>query len=336
VSDPIFVSDLGEAEVAEILSTSGIRGRLGERLDAGMRVTLLSDNTFKAAGSGGEFVVRFPRDAGHLSMLKKEESVQRGLRNRITALIPDTRVIDDVDDVDGYPVFAIHRMIQGEPLESERYDHLSPEARDRLIGDLATFFWETHTIPPETACKWLGIPFDGERTMAELASIQGKPTWFGPDQVASMRPILAPLLDDREAALFEHTASFFEALETDPAHMVFGHGDMHGYNMAIVEDRLGPRFVGAFDLGCTGILDVHEDFFRLSLISEDMLERVIEAYQRIPGQTRTLTRDRIAVYYRAFLFYLMAEVPRAALEHLKSLLQQHIAYYGTTYGASPQ
>jgi aminoglycoside phosphotransferase (APT) family kinase protein len=326
MSDPIFVSDPGEAEVAEILSTSEIRRRLGERLGAGMRVTLLGGNTYKAAGSGGEFVVRFPRDEAHLSMLRKEESVQRGLRDRITVLVPDTRVIDGVD---GCPVFAIHRMIQGEPLESERYDHLSPEARDRLIGDLATFFWETHAIPPETACEWLGIPFDGERAVAELASIQGKPTWFGPDQVTSMRPILAPLLDDGQAALFERTVGLFEALETDPAHMVFGHGDMHGYNMAIVEDRLGPRFAGAFDLGCTGILDVHEDFFRLSLISEDMLERVIEAYQDIPGQARTLKRDRIAIYYRAFLFYLMAEVPREALGYLKSLLQQHIAYYGT-------
>ena len=334
MSGPIFASDLSEAEVAEIISAPRVSERLGHRIGVDVRVTLLGGNTYKIAGSKGEFVVRFPRDKAHLSLLKKEESVQRGLKGRVTALIPDTHVIDDavIDDADGCPAFAIHHMIKGEPLESECYDHLSIEARDRLIGDLVTFFWETHAIGLEAACEWLGVPFDGERTVAELASTQGKPAWFSPDEVASMRPILATRLDDRQAALFKDTIRLFEALETDPAYMVFGHGDMHGYNMAIAEDRLGPMFVGAFDLGCAGILDIHEDFFRLSLISEDMLERVLEAYQRFPGQTRALKRDRIAIYYRAFLFYLMAEVPDEALDHLKSLLQKHIVYYDAAYG----
>jgi ribosomal protein S18 acetylase RimI-like enzyme len=329
MSYPVFVSDLGEAEVAEILSTPEISRRLDDRPGIGMRVTLLDDNTYKVAGSKGEFVVRFPRDKAHLSLLKREESIQRGLKGRITALIPDTRVIDGVD---GCPALAIHRMIQGEPLESDCYDRLSPEARDRLIGDLVTFFWQTHAVELEAACEWLDIPFDGERTVAELASTRGKPIWFDPHAVAGMRPILAALLDDRQAALFDDTVRLFEALEADPAYMVFGHGDMHGYNMALAEDRLGPRFVGAFDLGCAGILDIHEDFFRLSLISEDLLERVIDTYQGLPGQTRRPERDRIAIYYRAFLFYLMAEVPHEALDHLKSMLQKHIDYYDATYG----
>jgi hypothetical protein len=166
--------------------------------------------------------------------------------------------------------------------------------------------------------------------VAELAATQGKPTWFGRQAVADMRPGLVALLDEHQMTLFDDTVRRFEALGMDSRLLVFGHGDLHGFNVAMAEDDLGPRFVGAFDLGCAGVLDIHEDFFRLSLVSEDLLERVIEAYQRLPGQARALRRERIAIYYRAFLFYLMAELPGETLGHLKALLQSHVEYQSLT------
>jgi hypothetical protein len=200
---------------------------------------------------------------------------------------------------------------------------LSPEARDRLVMDLVNFFYETHSIPLGVACEWLGIPFEGQRTVVKLASTWGKPVWFGPHAVAEMRTSLAPFLDVYQMELFEDTVELFEALGTDADYMIFGHGDMHGFNMAIGEDRVGPKFIGAFDLGCAGILDIHEDFFRLGLVSEDLLDRVIETYRLFPGQVRSLQRDRITIYYRAFLFYLMAEKSGQGLGHLKTLLKKH-------------
>jgi len=310
-----------------VLSTPQVSRRVGHDVGANARVTRLGTGTYQVAGSKGDFILRFPRDEAHLAMLKREEAIQRGLRARVTVIIPDTTVIADLDPS---PAFAIHRMIPGQPLTSDCYAHLSPATRDRLVADLANFFRETHSVPLEVACEWLGIPFAGARTVAELAATQGKPTWFGPAAVAEMRPGLVPLLDDHQMALFEDTARRCEALETDSRLLVFGHGDLHGYNVAMADDDLGPRFAGAFDLGCAGILDVHEDFFRLSLVSEDLLERVIEAYQRLPGQWRALRWDRIAIYYRAFLFYLMAELPGETLGHLKALLQSHLEYQSLT------
>jgi hypothetical protein len=324
MSCPTFRSDLSEAEVARILLAPEVRRPLGDRLDPEMRVTLLDEGTFQATGPEGVFIVRFPGGEADYLMLKREETVQGGFRDRVTLLLPDTTVIDNLD---GCPAFAIHRMIPGQPLTSDLHARLSPEAHDRLVGDLANFFYEAHSIPLGVALEWLGIPFDGERTVAELASTRGKPSWFAPDTVAEMRPRLRSLLDDDQAALFEDTVRCFEALGTKPDYMVFGHGDMHGYNMALAEDHLGPRLVGAFDLGCVGILDVHEDFFRLSLVSEDLLERVIEAYLGIPGQTRSIKRDRIAIYYRAFLFYLMVGESGESLDHLKRLLKRHVERY---------
>ncbi|MBL7202231.1 MAG: phosphotransferase [Anaerolineae bacterium] len=217
-------------------------------------------------------------------------------------------------------------MIPGQPLTTDRLERLSPQARDRLIVDLARFFHDTHSIPQGEACEWLGIRFDGERTAARLAETRGKPTWFSPDAVAEMRPALMPLLDHRQRTRFEDTVRRFEALETDPDNMVFGHGDLHGYNMALEEDSLGLKLAGVFDLGCAGILDIHEDFFRLSLISEDLLEQVIETYQGLSRRKRTLRRDRIAIYYRAFLFHLMAGKSGQGLRHLQALLGRHLAY----------
>ena len=102
--------------------------------------------------------------------------------------------------------------------------------------------------------------------------------------------------------------------------------------MAIEADELGPKLTGVFDFGCAGILDVHEDFFRLSLISEDLLERVINIYQNFSGQRRILNRRRLAIYYRAFLFYLMAEQVERDLKPLLELLSKHVNYYTASYG----
>ena len=202
--------------------------------------------------------------------------------------------------------------------------------RDRLVHDLASFFCETHSVPLEVACGWLGIPFEGKETASRMAALfQRNHAWFGPDAVAEMRPALEPRfgLDEDEARLFEETNRLFQAREVSPGDMVFCHGDIHGYNVAMGEDELGARIVGVFDLGCAWILDIHEDFFRLSLVSEDLVERVMAAYQALPGHRHTLDRDRIATFYRAFLFHLMVGKTGERLAHLKRLLQKHLVYY---------
>ena len=315
------VSELNEAEVVRLLSIPQLSQRLGNIIGTGVRATALSDqhNIYAVAGSGGDFILRFPEDEAQLAVLRNEERIQAGLRSRVAVLIPDTRVIDGLD---GCPVFAIHRMIPGEPLTSDSYSGLAPEVRERLVGDLAGFFRATHGVPLPVACEWLASRCDGERTLAH-----GKPTWFGPPAVAEMRPKLGALTGYYPEGLFEETVRLFEALETNPDYMVFGHGDIHGGNVAMGQDDLGAKLVGVFDLGCAGILDIHEDLFRLSLVSDDLLERVMAAYRQLPGQARPLDRARIAIYYRAFLFYLMAEVTGRALEHLKALLSKHLKTY---------
>jgi hypothetical protein len=291
-----FMSDPSERDVATLLCASRVRRRLGDLVGPNPRVQLLGAGTYRVVGPEGEYIVRLAKDESQLALFRKEENVQSGFRERIALQIPDTRVIDDLD---GCPSFAVHRMIPGEPLTTQLYCDSSSEAQARLVSDLARFFCQAHCIPIAVACAWLGLSYEGEETAARLASTRGKPLWFDPSSVAEMRPRLMQRLDDAQAAVFEATVTRFGELEIDPGYMVFGHGDMHGFN-------------------------VHEDFFRLSLVSEDLLERVIAAYGHLTGHAPELDRERIAIYYRAFLFYLMAEASGEGLAHLTRLLQAHI------------
>jgi hypothetical protein len=68
------------------------------------------------------------------------------------------------------------------------------------------------------------------------------------------------------------------------------------------------------------------------LISEDLLERVTAMYTGFPGHRRPLERDRIAIYYRAFLFYLMAEQSGSGIDHLQRLFRLHLEHYGESLG----
>jgi hypothetical protein len=324
-----FASHLDENEVSRIIRTypaySGLEARIGSLVE----IRSINPITYQAITSIGNFIFRFPPDLHSYHLLKKEERIQKGFNNRTNLRIPETLVYDDVIN---FPVCAVHTMIPGKPLATSQYERLSPGARYRLITDLANFFNQAHRVPLPLACEWLEIKDWGESTAEILAPIYGKPAWFEPKAVTWIGQELSKVLDENQINLFNETVELFTELDTDPHNLVFGHGDLHGYNMAIEEDEFGPKITGVFDLGCAGILDVHEDFFRLSLISENLLERVVQIYQNFSNQKRILNRPRLAIYYRAFLFYLMAEQAEEDITPLIALLLKHVEYYENSYG----
>lgn len=272
------------------------------------------------------FILRFPMSQEHLKDLEKEERIQTGLVNRAPVLIPNTRVIHARGKV---PAFAFHRKIEGEPLTDACLARMTTTERGQLVADLVSLFCSFHAISLETACDWLDFRREAGRGIPlrqELADLYGKPLWFTPQAVADLHERLKPRLDDSEWHLFEETAGEFQQIQAEPGWMVFGHGDLHGFNMAIVEGAGGKGLNGVFDLGCSGILDIHEDFFRLSLIGEPLLDEVLQAYQERTAWKFKLDRQRLSLYYRAFLFYLMAEQEGDGLSHLKRMLASHLVY----------
>jgi aminoglycoside phosphotransferase (APT) family kinase protein len=327
----LFTTRLTETQLASLLSAPEVSHRAGLHLGPDASAVALSSRgrAFEVTAAGSSYIVRLPRDHAHLVSLRQEARIAAALQGRISLHFPDTRVVEGLS---GVPTLAIHTKIPGEPLVTDNYTNSSPAARERLVSDLARFFQQMHAIPLDQAAEWLGLECLSDDPATELAPALGKPLWFDPRAVEAMRPGLAPVLDDVTWPVFEHTVAVYQALDARPEYMVFGHGDLHGYNAAVVRDELGPRLVGAFDLENTGILDLHEDFFRLSLVSEEMLDHVLAAYQRLQGPTRPLDRARIAVYYRAFLFYLMVGKSGERWDHLHRLLAKHQTYYRTHHG----
>ncbi len=329
MQDISFASNLDKDEVIQIIRTQPAYSGLPERIGRLLDVKAFDGVTYQAVTSNGNFIFRFPADTHGYALLKKEERIQKGLASRINLKLPDTLIYDDIY---GFPAFAVHKMVPGKPLSDKLYEGLSAGARYRLITDLANFFTQTHRIPLPEACGWLEIKDWGDSSAEILAPAYGKPAWFDANNITWIGQVLSNALDRRLVNLFNETVEAFIELGADARSLVFGHGDLHGYNMAIEEDEAGPKLTGVFDLGCAGILDAHEDFFRLSLISEDLLERVMVVYQNFSNPKRILDRQRIAIYYRAFLFYLMAEQAEEDLQPLLDLFEKHLNYYEKNYG----
>jgi aminoglycoside phosphotransferase (APT) family kinase protein len=315
---------LNEAQLIDLLTTPEVGAQLGLRLGPDARAAALSSrgSAFQVTSGDRRYVVRLSRDGAHLASLRREARIAAALQGRTALRFPNTQLWEGAT---GQPSLAIHTLIPGEPLVADHYTKAAPPVRERLVADLARFFRDMHAVPLERACDWLGIACETGDPAHELAPTLGKPRWFDAPSVREIRAKLGPALDGSTWPIFEQTVERFEALGARPEYMVFGHGDLHGYNVAVGEDELGARLVGVFDLENSGILDLHEDFFRLSLVSEPMLDKVLDAYQRLPGPTRALDRARIAVYTRAFLFYLMVGKRGERLAHLHRLLAAHLA-----------
>ena len=280
-------------------------------------------NIFLISATDGNFILRFAESSEHLETLRKEERPQSLMRERVSIMIPDTRVVEGIN---GFPPYAIHHMIPGEALTEVFLAKLSPVEYEQLIRDLVEFFHTLHSIPLKTACSSLGLDRSWWGNRQKLAQVFGKPLWFSPDSVRGLRLKLTERLDHTGQAIFEETAAGFQKLEVHPDWIIFGHGDLHGYNAAMLAGPQGYRLNGVFDLGCSGILDIHEDLFRISLVSEALMDDLLRAYQELSQRRRHLDRQRIGLYYRAFLFYLMVEQHGDMLEHLKKMLAAHLIY----------
>jgi len=259
----VLTTGLTGTQLIDLLAAPEISERLGLYLGSDAHAAALSarGSTFQVTSAGQSYIVRLPRDQAHLVSLRREARIAAALQGRVSLCFPDTQVIEGLA---GRPAYAIHSTIVGEPLITEHYTQSSPAARERLVTDLAGFFRQMHGIPLAQACTWMEATYETDDPAAELAPRLSKPHWFDAQAVAGMRPALGPVLDEGAWPVFEHTVSLFQALETRAEFVVFGHGDLHGYNAAVEQDDLGPRLTGALDLENTGILDLHEDFFRLS------------------------------------------------------------------------
>jgi aminoglycoside phosphotransferase (APT) family kinase protein len=229
----------------------------------------------------------------------------------------------------------MHTMIPGRDWFSFPVKRLSGEAHSRLARDLAVFICETHSVPLEEACGWVGVDTAAPSWREGLVARHGIPSWFAGDWRERIRRRLASALPDDLTPLVEDTGARYDRVRVTPDELVFLHGDLHGGNLAFDADEVGPRLVGVFDFENSNVQEYNYDFARLNLIYDELQDAVLDEYERLVP-SRPLDRDRVETCSRAFVLYLLSEhvgedgrvAPgrEAGFAGLVKLLREHLAH----------
>jgi aminoglycoside phosphotransferase (APT) family kinase protein len=291
------------SQVERFLARPEIKTLLAEWVNDIRHAEKLSDApwqgvVYKVHADHGACVVRFPVSEEQEVALVREARITKALRPLVDIDLPEPTVFPAEGE---RPALAVHPWVDGEPLTPEMYEQMSETSKDGLACDLAGFLAAVHAIDLAQAAAWCGD--EGAEYWTQPG--YGKPGWFGDDLRARIPGALNPHLEPRLVSAVAEAVQGFEALAVSGTDLVFAHGDIHGFNLAMRPTARGYALGGVIDFGIAGIQDAHEDFFRLYFIASDLVERTVAAYEGL--RQASLDRARIDLYWRAFLIYLMVE-----------------------------
>lgn len=212
-------------------------------------------------------IFKFPRhEAGEKGLLK-EARLLSTIRPAVSLPVPDLRIHS------GPPLFSMHEKLPGEHLLSADYEKLPRVARDRLGGRLGRFYAELHAID--------------RRRLIEAGAAPIK-AWLSPSEISAKA---LPLLEEELRDIAASTIDAYEALGPDPHGETYGFFDGHGWNMAFDHQR--GRLNGIYDFADSGFGPLHQEFIYSNLVSPDLTERIITAYERETG--RRIDRRRVSI-----------------------------------------
>jgi hypothetical protein len=226
----------------------------------GASLVLHTEGWDSVAVEAGEAVFKFPRNEGAETRLRKEARLLALIRPRVALTVPDMRLHEK-------PVlFSEHPLIPGAMIETAQYGVLAERQRRAMAELLADFYIALHAIPVADAVRAGATP---------------KPTW----------PPSADLKKRAEAALpptilgwVDKLLAAYDAL--DNSDQIFGYFDGHGWNMAFDHQR--GVLNGLYDFADAGIGSRAREFGYSSLISNDLTERLVDAYNRRSGKVVSL------------------------------------------------
>ena len=233
-----------------------------------------------AIGADDRLVFKFPRHEIAQAALIKEAALLAVVRPALTMPVPDLRIHE------GSLLFSSHRKLRGQHLLSPDYASLPDRARDRLAAEIAQFYAELHCLPVDRI------------TAAGAAPIA---PWQSVDAMRSAALPALPVELRRDAA---DIISAYEQLPADPLGTIYGFFDGHGWNMAF--DHSAQHLNGIYDFADSGLGFRHQEFIYTNLISPDLTERVVQAYEALSGLS--LDRARIATLTGAHRLSELAEL----------------------------
>lgn len=235
---------------------------------AGARFTLLADGwESQAVDVDDRLIFRFPRFDRGAGELAREARLLAAIGPSVKLAVPRTHFHP------GPPCFAWHVKLPGGTLLPTHYAALPEAARQRLAEDLAGFQAALHGLDH-----------------APLRQAGAGPVWPWPAPEAILHQAL-PRLPPGLRAVATRIATDCAAMPPDPAGIVFGHFDTHGWNLAF--DHAAGRVHGVFDFGSSGFGPLHRDFLAPSFIAPELTDRMMAHYEALTG--RRLDRDRVAL-----------------------------------------
>ena len=220
-----------------------------------------------AVDADGKLIFKFPRKKAARQALRREAAILAAVRSAVSLAVPDLRLHE------GPPLFSSHLKLKGRQIEAEDYAELPEDARQRLGEDLARFYAELHGL---------------DHARMKLAGAGPVAPWHEPEAVKARA---LPLVSQKRLRLARSLIKAYENLPPDPHGTVFGFFDGHGWNMAF--DRKKERLRGIYDFADSGFGPLHQEFIYSDLISPDLTERIVRAYEELTG--RVLDRRRIDI-----------------------------------------
>ena len=212
-------------------------------------------------------IFKFPRHAEGEAGLRLEASILQLVRRHVSLRVPVLTLHETP------LLFSQHDKIPGEHLLTTHYERLDDTDRRDLADQMGRFYTDLHGIPIAAARAAGAGPMD---------------VWPDADTILKQA---WPVLPVELRAFAEALMARWSVLTPDPLGERYGFFDGHGWNMAFDHGR--RRLNGIYDFGDSGIGTMHRDFVYSSLVSPDLSERIMSAYERCTG--RSIDRERVKV-----------------------------------------
>ena len=260
----------------------------------------LSEGPFRILAEGWDSVAvdvddrlifKFPRHPNGEAALRREVRILDLVGSTVSMRVPLLTLFEEPRPFSG------HIKIPGNFLLTDHYAALGDAQRYRLGEELGLFYAELHSITPSAAMD------------AGAAPIYA---WLDSDEI--LRRIW-PVLPEEFRTFAETTMKGWAALPPDPLGMIYGYFDGHGWNMAF--DHAAGALNGIYDFADSGIGPLHQEFISSNLISTDLTERIITAYER--QTSRNIDRERVELLtgtYRLWELAMEAHLP----DHVPGLI----------------
>ncbi len=212
-------------------------------------------------------VYRYPRNQNAANKLIDEVAVLKGL-HALHWDIPIPKIIEH------HQQYSSYNYISGDVLSHKVLAHLHVSDLDAIGGQLGTFLATLHSAPHKIV--------EAKKTKQDMSLLEYYQKRIEENATAPHFPQAKSRLDQ---LLSRFTASH---------EWVVVHGDLHGLNI-VVQTNPG-QLAGVIDFSEVEIGDPHQDFRKLFMVNEKLLESAVKTYQTATSKRLDIETIRLWAY----------------------------------------